>query len=63
MENNNTHELEELLNAVIPIKVYRGVITEKLVGGYRVLGKIVTSPFEVDMVIDESLKNLENSLK
>ncbi len=59
----DTHELERLLNKVIPITNYRGFICEKIIGGYRILGKKVSTPEEVDIEINNSLKNLEKSIK
>ncbi len=63
MKTTEKHELTELLNKVIPITVYRGTLCEKLIGGFRVLGQTVSTPEQVDEVINNSLKNLENSLK
>lgn len=42
---------------------YRGVIVERLVGGYRVLNKKVKSIQEVDDVIDQSKKIISESTK
>ena len=42
---------------------YRGVIVERLVGGYRVLNKKVRSIEEVDDVIDQSKKNISESIQ
>ena len=54
--------LDELLNKVIPIGVYRGVIVEKLIGGYKVLNNIVKSKEEVDAIINNSLNSLSKSI-
>lgn len=57
------HYLDKILRDVVPIGVYRGVLVEKLIGGWKVFGQTVVSAEEVDRVIDESLKGLKNSLK
>lgn len=57
------HELNDLLSAIIPVAVYRGTICEKIIGGYRCLGQVVSTPQEIDNLIDASLKNLEDSIK
>ncbi len=63
MKFREKHELTNLLSSVINVCAYRGCLVKKLIGGYEILGKQVETPQEVDDVINESLKNLENSIK
>lgn len=60
-----SNELTTLLNKVMGTHkaVYRGVIVRQLIGGFEVFGKECKTTEDVDKLIDESLKNLENSLK
>ena len=41
---------------------YRGCLIEKIIGGYRVFNKKVTSMDDVDDVIDESLRTVGKSI-
>lgn len=50
------------LNKVIPVFVYRGVLIEKIIGGFMVMGKKVKSMDDVDDVIDESLRTVGKSI-
>jgi len=59
---NQEHELERLGWPIIPIKVYKGCIVEKLIGGYKVFGQKVKTADEVDFVISEAAKSIESSL-
>lgn len=56
------HELEEVKWGVIPLYCYRGVLIEKIIGGYKVLGEMVIKPSEVDNVIDNAEEHLLNSM-
>ncbi len=42
---------------------YRGCLVEKIIGGYRVFNKKVSSMDDVDDVIDESLRTVGKSIK
>lgn len=59
---NQEHELEKYSWPIIPIKVYRGCIVEKIIGGYKIFGKKVKTPSEVDFLIFEAGKSIENSI-
>ena len=41
---------------------YRGCLVEKIIGGYRVFDKKVSSMDDVDDVIDESLRTVGKSI-
>ena len=41
---------------------YRGCLVEKIIGGYRVFNKKVTSMDDVDDVIDESIRTVGKSI-
>ena len=41
---------------------YRGCLVEKIIGGYRVFNKKVTSMDDVDDLIDESLRTVGKSI-
>jgi len=41
---------------------YRGCLIEKIIGGYRVFNKKVTSMDDVDDLIDESLRTVGKSI-
>jgi hypothetical protein len=58
----NKHELETLLSAIIHICNYRGCLVSKLVGGYSVFGRKVRTTNEVDNLISDAQKSLENSI-
>lgn len=55
-------ELEELLNKVVPVAMYRGVYVSKTKSGYKVLGVNCSTPEEVDSVINQSCENLSKSI-
>mgnify|MGYP000331840172 CR=1 len=42
---------------------YRGCLVEKIIGGYRVFDKKVSSMDDVDDLIDESLRTVGKSIK
>ena len=50
------------LNKVVPVFNYRNVLVEKIIGGFMVMGKKVTSMDDVDDVIDESLRIVGKSI-
>ncbi len=51
------------LNKVVPVFNYRNVLVEKIIGGFMVMGKKVTSMNDVDDLIDESLRTVGKSIK
>ncbi len=57
------HELRQLLSSVINVCAYRGCLVKKLIGGYEVLGQQASTPQEVDFVINQSEKNLSDSIE
>jgi hypothetical protein len=59
MKNELTNTLFDAMNC----SFYRGFALEKLIGGWRIMGKIVTTKEDVDQLIDEALKNLGKSIK
>jgi hypothetical protein len=61
--SNKDHPLLNVKWGVIPITVYRGVLVEKLIGGYRVFGYVVSTPSDVDDKINSASISLQNSLK
>jgi len=70
MTNTTTHtpqDKHELLNrdwGFLRIINYRGVLVEKILGGYVVIKKtVVSTPEEVDKVIDEAAGWLNESIK
>ncbi len=62
METKEKHPLRSINFGVIPITVYRGIILERLIGGYKLFGKTCITEKEVDEIIDASLVSLENSI-
>ena len=56
------HELESYEWGIIPIRNYKGVLVEKIIGGYKVLGKTVIRPEEVDDIINQAGESLRNSI-
>ena len=56
------HELEKIKFGVIPITVYRGCLVTKLIGGWEVWGKRVSTPDEIDQLIDEAGISLKGSI-
>lgn len=65
-EKKDNHELENLAWDVIGggVVTYRGCEIRKIIGGYMVYGRhSVTTPNEVDRIIDLSLESLNKSIK
>lgn len=58
----NKHPLEKVKWGVIAITAYKGVLVERQIGGYLVLGQKCQTPEEVDRVIEDSCVSLKNSL-
>lgn len=58
----NKHELETVTWGVIPIYNYSGVLVEKIIGGYKVLGQTCIKPSEVDEIISQAGKAIEGSI-
>lgn len=58
-------ELNKSLEKVMydNVFIHRGVIVEKLIGGYRCLSKVVKSMDDVDKIIDDSQKAISDSIK
>ena len=47
---------------VTPIFGYRGILVERIIGGYIALGKKVNTMQDVDDLIDSSHKSIERSI-
>ena len=56
------HPILEIEWGVIPVRVYRGCLLTRLVGGYEIFGERVQTPQQVDEVIDKASDHLKNSL-
>lgn len=54
--------MENDLIKVIPVINHRGILLEKMCGGYRVFGKVVKTLEEADEVIDQSCSILSESI-
>jgi len=70
MTNTTTHtpqDKHELLTrdwGFLRVINYRGLLVEKILGGYVVIKKtVVSTPEEVDKVIDLALDSLDKSIK
>jgi hypothetical protein len=61
--NKPTDQFNDALIDAMGYFVYRGVVVEKLVGGYRLLNHIVKTKPEADKVIDGIYWSLEKSIK
>lgn len=59
---SKVHELLSVKFGVIPITVYRGCLVTKLIGGWEVWGKRVSTPDEIDQLIDEAGTILNESI-
>jgi hypothetical protein len=59
----SNQELTNTLFDAMGFGVYRGVILQRLIGGYKVFGKVVRTKKEVDEAIDSALKNLGKSIQ
>ena len=62
MPETKEQSLTDILSSVVPISVYRGVVVEKIIGGYRLLNTTCIKPEEVDKLIDEGLNSIEKSI-
>lgn len=61
--SNKEPSLTELLNRVIPVCVYKGVLVKKLIGGFEVFGQKVSKISEVEKLISQSEQAIQNSIK
>jgi len=59
---DSKHELEKVNWGVMGIYNYKGTLIEKLIGGYRVLGRTCNTPDEVDEIIREACSSLSESI-
>lgn len=62
-EGKKRHYLEDVDWGVLSVCVYKGVIVERLIGGFRLLNKTVKSAAMVDQIIDGAMESLSNSTK
>ena len=56
------HYLETVSWGIMNFCNYQGLICERLIGGYRILNQIVTTPQEVDEVIKKGYENLGSTI-
>lgn len=59
----NKHFLDTVVWPVLPIINYKGAVVVKTVAGYTVLKQNVSTPQEVDKIIDEANLSIKKSLK
>lgn len=57
------HKLQTITWPPIGQINYRGCVVEKIIGGYKVLGKNVSTEQEVDELINQSLEYINKSIK
>jgi hypothetical protein len=59
------NELNDSLNQAMydNIFIHRGVIVERMIGGYRCLSQVVKSMEEVDNIITQSQKTISESIQ
>ncbi len=57
------HPLEETDWPLVSIICYRGVLVERVIGGYKVFQRVVETPDEVDKAIEDAAKWLGKSIK
>ena len=50
-----SNELTNILFDVMGVGVYRGVYVEKIIGGYRCCGEIVTTKEQLDELINSKM--------
>ena len=56
------HFLETVQWGVLAIVNYKGVLVSKIIGGYSCLNQKCKTPQEVDEIIEQAGKHLENSI-
>ncbi len=61
-QEKEKHPLEIVKWGVIPIVNYSGKLVTRLIGGYEIMGQKVKTPQQVDEVILNSEKGLQNSI-
>ena len=54
--------LEKIRFGIVPIANYKGVLLTKLKNGYKVFGQKVSTPQEVDVLIDNACESIKKSL-
>lgn len=57
----NKHELQTADFGLMGFYTYKGVIVQKLIGGYMVLGEKVVTEKEVDLVIKKAVNSIFQS--
>jgi len=48
---------------MVSIINYKGCLVEKVIGGYKIFGRVVVTPYEVDRVIDKAHEWLGKSIR
>jgi len=62
MKEETKHQLLEYWPMVSIIN-YKGCLVEKVIGGYKIFGRVVSTHEEVDKIIDEAHEWLCKSIK
>lgn len=62
MNKQTRHKLLDVDFGLMAVTVYKGCIVSKLVGGYSVLGKKCITPQQVDDVISNACKVIDDSV-
>lgn len=57
-----THPLKEMDFGILGFVNYKGVLVEKIIGGYKVLGQVTINESGVDEIIKEAGDNLSKSI-
>ncbi len=61
-QKEQQHPLKGIKWGIANQAVYRGVIVNRLVGGYMLLNKICLKETEVDIIIDNATRKLETTI-
>lgn len=59
----SNHSLKDVRWGIIPITIYKGCLVYKVKNGYKIFGRIVGTPEQVDKIIDEANISIQKSLK
>lgn len=58
---NGRQQLDKIINHTF--FNHKGFIVERIIGGFKIMGKSVFTMEQVDKVIDDALTSLKNSIK
>ena len=56
-------KLQSVKWGIVPIVMHRGVLVEKLIGGYKVFGRKFLKADDVDKAIDQAQQSIQKSIK